>query len=97
MELKPCPFCGGEAHCVEHQRVSVVACRSCKARFGPYLDVLPGTLENGWNERVFDVVFCCECDHYNTEAQTCGFWPDQGFRDPYHYCGEGVRREEEPA
>ena len=92
MELKPCPFCGCEAHYLEHQRVSVVACTSCKARFGPYLDATPGELINGWNKRVFDAIQCKECRDYKPVDLWCEFWDE--FRDPEHYCGEGVRREE---
>ena len=40
------------------------------------------------------VVRCLECGHYNPEAKLCKFWPDEGYRDPDHFCGEGDRREE---
>ena len=38
------------------------------------------------------VVQCWECRQYNRETMRCKFWPDEGYRDPYHFCGEGDRR-----
>lgn len=36
-----------------------------------------------------EVVRCKDCGWYNTDSETCGFWPDEGYRDPKHFCGEG--------
>ena len=39
-----------------------------------------------------EVVRCKKCDWYREEDETCGFWPDEGYRDPNHFCSEGKRR-----
>lgn len=36
-----------------------------------------------------EVIRCRNCGWYNTDSETCGFWPDEGYRDPKHFCGEG--------
>ena len=41
---------------------------------------------------VVQVVWCKNCRHYNRNQLSCMFWPDEGFRSPYHYCAEGERR-----
>jgi len=35
------------------------------------------------------VVRCKDCKWYREESEACGFWPDEGYRDPEHFCGEG--------
>lgn len=40
-----------------------------------------------------EVMRCKDCNWYRLEDETCGFWPDEGYRDQEHYCGEGVKRE----
>ena len=39
-----------------------------------------------------DLVRCSQCDWYKTDSERCGFWPDEGYRHPNHYCGEGRPR-----
>lgn len=41
------------------------------------------------------VIRCKNCGWYELECESCGFWPDEGYRDPEHYCGEGKPRETE--
>lgn len=41
------------------------------------------------------VVHCKDCKRYDIESESCKFWPDEGYRDPDHYCAEGVRRDKE--
>lgn len=57
----------------------------------------------GWedaNDAAFDinnaptidavVVIRCEgCGWYRPDSETCSFWPDEGYRHPKHFCGEG--------
>ena len=40
-----------------------------------------------------EVIRCKNCGWYRTEDETCGFWSDEGYRDPEHFCGEGKPRE----
>lgn len=40
------------------------------------------------------VVRCKNCRWYKVESESCGFWPDEGYRDPEHFCGEGKRRKD---
>ena len=40
------------------------------------------------------VIRCQKCGHYNLDTMTCKFWPDEGYRDPDHFCGEGKARED---
>lgn len=35
------------------------------------------------------VVRCHKCKWYNADDELCRFWPDEGYRDPEHFCGEG--------
>ena len=39
------------------------------------------------------VIRCKNCGWYRPEDESCGFWPDEGYRDPEHFCGEGKPRE----
>ena len=47
----------------------------------------------GFRDAMRTIVRCAGCGHYDPKEMICGFW--DGYRHPYHYCGEGVRREEE--
>lgn len=43
------------------------------------------------------IVRCKECKWYETDGEPCGlckFWPDEGYRDPDHFCAEGVKRDD---
>ena len=39
-----------------------------------------------------ELIRCKDCDWYELDCESCGFWPDEGYRDPEHYCGEGKPR-----
>lgn len=41
-----------------------------------------------------ELIRCKDCGWYKLDCESCGFWPDEGYRDPMHYCGEGKPREE---
>ena len=49
-ELKPCPFCGGEAEVRGTYRTIYVCCLWCGAESGEYSDV--GQAIRAWNRRV---------------------------------------------
>lgn len=41
---------------------------------------------------IMRVVRCEDCRKYNLETQCCKFWPDEGYRNPDHFCAEGQRK-----
>lgn len=62
---------------------------------GDLLNLVPLMLQE-WTERLKaknEIVHCMDCDWYKLDCESCGFWPDEGYRDPEHFCGEGKRRE----
>ena len=51
-DLKPCPFCGGEAE-YESERVSCwIECSKCGAKSGYAFVAYPQEAVEAWNERV---------------------------------------------
>lgn len=60
-------------------------------------DFFPAIIRNIlWKAPAVDavvVIRCKNCGWYRPEDESCGFWPDEGYRDPEHYCGEGKPRE----
>lgn len=52
-ELKPCPFCGGEAKVIESKGLYWVACMKCCAS-ADVIDDRDKAIE-AWNRRVSDV------------------------------------------
>ena len=39
------------------------------------------------------VVRCKDCRRYNRQSLCCKYWPDEGYRNPEHFCAEGERRQ----
>ena len=56
-----------------------------------YQDVVVPGLRAQLEKRVM-VIRCKDCGWYRLENETCSFWPDEGYRSPDHYCGEGRPR-----
>lgn len=57
---------------------------------------IEAVIEYAENLSLIDAVVvtrCKNCGWYRPEDESCGFWPDEGYRDPEHYCGEGKPRE----
>jgi Lar family restriction alleviation protein len=60
-ELKPCPFCGGEAKVYDHFRIARgktwnyfrVGCEECGLRFPKFSEVKEEAIE-AWNRRAED-------------------------------------------
>ena len=58
-ELKPCPFCGGEAYIREHTRIAKprrytyfrVGCEECGLRFPKFSETIAEAIE-AWNRRI---------------------------------------------
>lgn len=49
-ELKPCPFCSGQAHMEEYITEIFVKCESCPARMGGFKN--SSDADQIWNKRV---------------------------------------------
>ena len=49
-ELKPCPFCGGKAVILEHNRIYRIQCEKCWIRTANNHSEICAVLE--WNNRV---------------------------------------------
>lgn len=60
-ELKPCPFCGGEATIFDHDHAYWATCLKCEAEImmqGSYLEAI-----EAWNRRANDDLQR-ECDNH---------------------------------
>lgn len=51
-------------------------------------------LSNAPTVDAVEVVRCHKCKWYNPDDESCKFWPDEGYRDPEHFCGEGEIKDE---
>ena len=85
--LKPCPFCGGEAH-IKHQSpytAGVIICDTCKAFvIFPWNKAESGlSLKEEWNKRAGEnpekdckesQEWCADCEH----IEMCRWYPTQG-------------------
>lgn len=50
-ELKPCPFCGGEARITDVFGRTGIVCKDCFAEMRGYLDMTPEEMTRYWNTR----------------------------------------------
>lgn len=53
-ELKPCPFCGGEAKVSNVFGRAGVICKDCQAEMRGYLGMTEEEVKEAWNRRVTD-------------------------------------------
>ena len=63
-ELKPCPFCGGEARLIEMQGISEIYCAKCCISTGQCRE---NTAINRWNTRPVEDALKAEIDGLNIE------------------------------
>lgn len=62
---------------------------------GDLLNIIPLMLQEMADSlKAKTIVRCKECYWYKEECESCSFWPDEGYRDPEHFCGEGIREKE---
>ena len=111
-ELKPCPFCGGEALMRERYSNGIAntkhyrrECRHCKATFAHWFRSIKRANE-AWNRRaILDgcenelIVRCKDCKHYDTTGCSKGFgWCESMDRgvSDDFYCANGKRDLEAP-
>lgn len=59
-------------------------------RLTPVLAVDKYQIENAPTLDVEPVVRCKKCENFDPNNEFCNFWGD--VRHPEHFCGEGVRR-----
>ena len=106
-ELKPCPFCGGEARTVEGNELIGVVCTRCKAAMGHSIiwlapDEDPGPCDGdekcieAWNTRHVET---CEVEYrdsawggYTKHCGNCGADLGCDTRNKQNYCPNCGRR-----
>lgn len=100
-ELKPCPFCGGEAKLYSigtgsphYGNYHQVVCQGCLTSSGAYWSGEQSAID-AWNTRHEEIVRCRDCRYYEYEVFTFG------EREEYHWCnrdwnGEPVLSAVEP-
>ena len=87
-ELKPCPFCGGEAKYGIYFTSPGVKCTKCTA--GVYCHPNYESAISAWNRRAQPAeppVRCGECANYQT--QNCAAKHEQALMD---FCSHGIRK-----
>ena len=108
-ELKPCPFCGGEAveftwkHDLSNSYMAVVRCDVCKVRaergFGAEEAVKAEAIE-AWNtrhERTCHVEKSVHDIYGSWHYLSCGHRVDTWIEDPPKYCSKCGARVKEDA
>lgn len=72
--LKPCPFCGGEAEVALFLGNYTVCCSACSSAVvpNPYSDTPLDEAVVAWNRRAtVEVVRCGDCKYFNENALEC--------------------------
>lgn len=108
--LKPCPFCGGEA-----VRADCVGCGYLQIRCSKCLAIVTVTLADrdslaaikkdeerliaNWNRRTEEVIRCKDCRAWDREKENgrggCFCWNTDTFTGSQDFCSSGVRRDDE--
>ena len=104
IDLKPCPFCGGEAKPLVRKQKGKkqvsIKCKACNARSGVVIldvweDSAPAVedVAKYWNRRTDNFVRCKDC-HYNSRdgGVFCEYWCAVTEADAF--CNKGERRRE---
>ena len=97
-ELKPCPFCGGEAKIFTPTISTYIMCKECKASTNLYSQSEEAI--EAWNRRAnaaVEVVRCKDCIYASFYPQKlmyeCGRYADV-LMFPDDFCSYGKRRGE---
>lgn len=102
-ELKPCPFCGGDAELREtssHDYFIRCTNKQCASRTRNYHENKNGAI-SAWNTRYEtgeEIVRCCDCNHciddWNGNEYVCMPIDDGEIFgvNPIGFCAWGVRR-----
>lgn len=101
-ELKPCPFCGGEAAFIGE--TATIKCKKCGGAVivtNPFMSRMESA--EAWNRRahadVVEVVRCKDCKHFSQGMAVgiCYRVKDKPFIPCCydHFCSYGERRTEE--
>lgn len=72
-DLKPCPFCGGEAEFYEDKGGFSVYCDFCGVGVDYYskgLDDAKQQAADAWNRRSPEIVHCRDCVHFRRQTST---------------------------
>ena len=104
VELKPCPFCGGEAYCCYEENYNryVIKCFDCDATvsllkprvlFANKFDMDDTIFK--WNKRVENNGYWMENENNSICCSECGYEVNTNINDvAYKYCPEcGARME----
>ena len=99
--LKPCPFCGGEAEAIEYHKTDyTIMCKTCYAEIGwrKKKEAIAA-----WNRRAEPELTRCEkCDYWDKSASfmsahACAFWSSgkkTRYTENYDFCSFAERKEE---
>lgn len=87
--LRPCPFCGGEAEMIENSTWTFIACKECSAtlpqRAATGNDVGVLSMIEAWNTRHEITCTYDEGEDYHLICSACG-WDRRGALIIPNYC-----------